>query len=265
MGTLTRSRDARQLAPYRQDQILQLLTQRKGVTVAELARRFQVTPTTIRRDLAALEARGLLQRAHGGAVVGLSALAPDPSIDERVGLYAAEKERIGAAAAGRVAEGQTVILDAGTTTLAVARHLVHRAGITVVTISIGILALLAPRREITTICVGGLVAPRAGALYGHLAEQTLREIMADQVFLSAGGITTEHGITVPALELVPIKQTMVACGRRIIVVADRSKLGRRSVHMVCPLDAIQEVITDRDAAPEVVAALRARGVAVTLV
>lgn len=265
MRMATRTEAAPLLAPYRQDQILQAIVEAKSVTVAVLARRFQVTPTTIRRDLRVLEARGLLQRAHGGAVACLTRLGQGPPMEERSGLHAEEKERIGAAAAALVEEGETVVLDAGTTTLAVARHLAGRSGITVVTVSLGSLAVLGPCRGITTISVGGVVSPRTGAVYGHIAEQMLRDIHADRVFLSAGGISIEHGLTVPALELVPIKQAMIASSRNVTVVADSSKLGQSTVYAVCGLDRTRALITDRRAPGELVEQLRARGVEVLLV
>lgn len=264
MSTSSRLESARPLAPYRQDQILQIILERKSVTVADLARQFGVATATIRRDLRELEAQGLVQRAHGGALALVSSVVPDPPLDQRVVLRAAEKERLGAAAAALVGDGETVILDAGTTTLAIARHLVGRRGITVATISLSILSLLAKNPSITTISVGGVVSARADALVGHIAERTLRDIHADKVFLSAGGVSLEHGISIPVVQLVAVKQAMIASGKEVILVADASKLGKRSVYTVSGVGAIQRLITDHEAPGDFVDEVRSRGIDVIL-
>lgn len=250
------------LGSYRRQQIVLLLQSQGTVRVADLAQRFGVTEVTIRRDLEALEASGLVQRVHGGAMLPDLPLGPDYTV--RQDLFREAKQRIARATVALLAEGEAVLLDVGTTTAAVAEELVGRSGLTVITNSLPALQLLSQAPRLTVVSTGGVVHPGARALVGHITLQTLREVHADRVILSAGGVSVEGGVTVPQDQLVPVKQAMIQAAREVILVADHSKLGRTTLYRVAPLQAVHVLVTDREADPAQIATLEQAGLRVIL-
>jgi DeoR/GlpR family transcriptional regulator of sugar metabolism len=179
------------LAVERRELLLRTLGATHAVTVAGLAQRMHVSPMTIRRDLNALAGEGRLRRVHGGAVGALE--TPQASFADNVDHRFLEKDRIGAAAADLVHDGDTILLDVGTTTLHLARHL-HGRAVTVITSNLGACEELLSDGGITVILLGGVVDRHYRSMGGFLAEEALRQVRADRAFIGASGIRADLSI-----------------------------------------------------------------------
>src|SRR5271163_3190110 len=241
----------------RRREILAVLHRDGRVLVKDLARQFHISQITIRKDLEFLDEQGVIQRTHGGALL-------DPSLREKEKLHRKQKTQIAAAAARLVEEGQSVLLDSGTTTTAVARALKDMAQLTVITNAINIAAELAGT-HIEVILTGGMLRKNSFSLVGPLAERTLRQLSADILFLGVDGFDTRAGLFTPNLLESEVNRTMVEIARRTIAVCDSSKFGRRSLCNIMPVTAVDEVITDKQIPKSDLHALKDAGVKVTLV
>lgn len=229
-------------------------------TVEELVVLTGCSASTVRRDLKRLAADNKIEKTHGGAV---RRTEEEPHYYIRVDMYPAEKKRIGALAASLVQPGETVMIDAGTTTMEVARQLINKNPLTVVTDAINIAMVLEKAAGITVIMTGGILRGHTHSLVGSIAEENLRFLHPDKVIIGTGGIAAD-GLTHSNLEAIPLKQVMIQAGRQVIVVADRSKVGRRALAPLVPLDAVHVLVTDKDAPPDVLAGIASRGVQVLL-
>ncbi len=230
-------------APERHQAILAKARHAGRVEVRSLAEELDVTPETIRRDLTVLERRGLLHRAHGGAIP-VDRLSVEPDVPHREAMLSEEKERIAQMALSEVPHGGSIILDAGTTTARLAALLPHDIELTVVTHSIPIAATLATRPNIQLHLLGGHVRPATLAMVGSWPEDALRTLSVDVAFLGINGLTPERGLTTPDLEEARIKTALVNAARRTVVLADHTKFGREDFAHVAPLSRIDTVITD---------------------
>ena len=200
-----------------------------------------VSESTIRRDLEALDLAGSIKRTHGGAVYA-GEVRSMPAFDERTGTAAAEKRAIGLAAAALLEDGDTVLLDGGTTTLEVARALVGRR-VQVVTNSLPIAQLLASSQQTDLILIGGYVYPRTGVALGPLAIATMQTIRVRTAILGAGGIVPE-GIYNSNSLLVETERQMMSCGQEVMIVADHTKFGRLALARLCGLEEVDQVVVD---------------------
>lgn len=249
----------------RRREILGILHRDGRVLVKDLARHFHISQVTIRKDLEFLDGQGGIQRTHGGAlpVVQAGALL-DPTLREKEKLHRTEKAQIADAAVRLVEEGQSVLLDSGTTTTAIARALKGMARLTVITNAINIAAELAGA-QVEVILTGGMLRKNSFSLVGSLAELSLRQLSADILFLGVDGFDTKAGLFTPNLFESEVNQAMVEIARRTIVVCDSSKFGRRSLCNIMPVTAVHEVITDKQIPKRDLDALKEAGVKVTLV
>lgn len=211
-----------------------------------LSKALGVSPATVRRDLTELEKRGLIRRTHGGALP-LSGTSFEPTVGQKSTEQVEEKRRIGKVAASLVRDGETIILDAGTTTLEIARALSGRRDLTVVTNSLSIAAELANLEGVHVILTGGDLRKNTMALVGPAAEGFLRTITADRVFLGINGISPERGLTTPNLLEAATKRAMVRAASEVVVVADHSKLGRVTFAHVADLHHIDRLVCDEPA------------------
>jgi DeoR family transcriptional regulator of aga operon len=236
------------------------------VSVEELSERLGVSPPTIRRDLSALEAQGLLSRTHGGATavrpIHYEVFAYDSSYLEQEGRYAEEKRRIGLAAADLVGPGETVGLTAGTTVTQVARSLRHRRGIAVVTNTVNVAMELSRREDLSVTVVGGQLRGGWFSLVGAQALAAVRETFLDRVFVGVNAVDARRGLTCHHPEEAAVNRALVDQARERIVVADRSKLGRVVRCLICPTEEVQMLITDRDATDDDTAPFVDRGIEV---
>ena len=232
------------LAAERRQIIASLIRQQASVRVEELCMRFGASASTIRRDLEQLEQQGVLTRSYGGAVAASSDSVME--LPQRNALYA-EKERIGAAAAELIGKGETVFLGPGTTMMAVARHLVGKDGVTVVTDALNVAAYLTDHSQLPVILTGGQIERRETALLGHIAELTLRELRADRALIGVGGIHVTDGITGDSLPAVRFMRTVIDLMPEVIVVADHQKWGHVGPAFLAPLEAVDVIVTDTKA------------------
>ena len=228
------------------------------VEVKALADALDVTPETVRRDLTALERRGLLRRVHGGAIP-VERLGFEPAVADREGRMAGQKERIAKAALDELPDGGAIILDAGTTTIRLAEMLPTDRELTVVTHSLPIAMLLSTRGNIALHLLGGTVRGRTLAAVGPWAERSAADVYADVAFLGTNGITVERGLTTPDLAEAGVKRALVAAARRTVVLTDHTKFGRADFAQVAPLSAVDTVITDSELEPELAEEIEVAG------
>jgi DeoR family transcriptional regulator, aga operon transcriptional repressor len=252
------------LVAERRHRIVELLREHGKVTVEALAARFATSAVTIRTDLAALEADGALERTHGGAL--LRREDDDQPITVKQTLHHAEKVRIAKVAAGLIQDGETIILDSGTTTAEIAKQIrkleVH--SINVITNALNIASLLADVPAVRLIMPGGILRPESDSLSGHIAEAALANLQADRLFLGADGLDPEIGVMTPHLPEAQLNAKMIEISRQVIAVADSSKLMRRNISLIARVEQLHMLITDTGANPDVVAELQRRGVEVRL-
>lgn len=244
--------------------ILEIMNNQGRCRVAKLARELSVSEVTIRMDLDLLEKKGLLRRTHGGAI-----LNPKTGFERAYQLEEAsfkeEKERIGWRAAELVSDGDTVILDVGTTVMQVARHLTMHKNITVVTNAINIVTMLEEYPEITVIVTGGQVRATQHSLVNPYASLILEKLYADVAFIGANGVDSKYGVTNVNIPEAEMKISFIKSSRRRILVADSSKIGNVARAKVGKLSDFQLFITDNQADPEQVQLIQEAGLPVELV
>src|SRR4051812_12512700 len=247
------------LAETRRRQLVELIARRGFATLDELVKSLGVSESTVRRDLEALDLAGSVKRTHGGAVYS-EEVRVMPTFDERMATATAEKEAIGRAAAAMIEDGETVLLDGGTTTLKLARALMGRP-LQVVTNSLPIAHLLASSPPTDLILIGGYVYPRTGVAMGPLAIASMQDIRVRRAVLGAGGVVAE-GVFNSNSILVETERQMMRCGQEVWVVADHSKFGRLCLSRLCGLDEIDALVTDPGLTDPDRGVLEAAGVAV---
>ncbi|NLE44966.1 MAG: DeoR/GlpR transcriptional regulator [Chloroflexi bacterium] len=251
------------LAEERRLRIVELINQRRTgvVSVAELSDTFGVSSMTIRRDLDNLEEMALLRRVHGGAAAS-HAIATEKPYQERSEESSQEKQSIGWAAAQLIGENDRVLLDAGTTTLQIARNLEGKSGITAVTNALPVASELAHYRQFSTIVLGGMLKDRELCTVGPSVTEQLARLSVDKLFLSAAGFSLARGITDSDLMEVAVKQAMLKAAREVILVVDSSKWNVVNLVQICTLDAVHAVVTDDRIFPEAIEGIEAEGVRV---
>jgi DeoR family transcriptional regulator of aga operon len=244
--------------------ILEIMNREGRVLVLDLAKRFETSQVTIRKDLEELHAHGVIHRTHGGALPAREGALEDPTLREKEKLHRKEKLRIAETAAKLVQEGQVVILDSGTTTTAIARALRHFQNLTIVTNAVNIAAELSGT-AIEVILTGGTLRKNSFSLVGPIAEETLRRLNADLLFLGVDGFDVHYGLSTPNLLEAKVNRVMVEVAKRTVAACDSSKFGRRSLSLIVPPQALHEVITDRAAPKSDLKTLKKAGIEVTLV
>ena len=244
--------------------IVEMLHREGRVLVRQLARHFHTSQITIRKDLEFLDTQGVIQRTHGGALPVQSGALLDPTLREKENLHREEKLRIARAAAQMVEEGQSVLLDSGTTTTAIARALKDIKKLVVITNAINIAAELAGT-DIEVIVTGGMLRKNSFSLVGPVAEQAVRQLSADILFLGVDGFDTKLGLFTPNVFEAQVNRVMVQVSRKTVAVCDASKFGRRSLCNIMPLTGVDTVITGKNISKQDLQALRDAGIRTTLV
>jgi DeoR family transcriptional regulator of aga operon len=253
------------LVEQRRRNILELLEQEGQITVRSLVERFSISAVTARSDLDALSATNAVVRSHGGAVRQLEPTRDYP-LRLKESLHRAQKVQIGRAAAHLIQPGEVIILDSGTTAAQIARQIRERAirGITVITDAINVVSELVDAPGVSVICIGGILRPVSLSFVGPQAEAMLNDLHADRLFLAVDGFDLEKGLTTPDVLEAQLNSLMIKAAKETTVVADSSKLGRRSVSRIGSIEQIHRLITDAKAPAEFVDELRARGIEVIL-
>ena len=243
--------------------ILEALANDGSVGVADLATQLDVSAATVRRDLEFLEHQRMLTRTHGGAVA--QGVLYELPLRYKSARHQEEKKRIAAEAATRVADGVAIGLTGGTTTTEVARAVIDRQRLTVVTNALNIASELAIRPNLKLVVTGGYARPESYELVGPLAEQALAGLNLDVVFLGVDGISPTAGITTHHEVEAHTNLALIERARHVVVVTDSSKIGLVAFAQICPIDRVHEVITDAGADRGLLAELREAGVDVVTV
>lgn len=224
-----------------------------------------VSPMTVRRDLQILEDQGYLIRTHGGAVANDDLLIKEVSYQEKAIANVEIKQRIALAASKLVKPGHTIILDAGTTNMQLAKLLAETQNLKIVTNDILIAAYLYPYKNIQVYCCSGIVQPDTGCLVGSNAIDFFANILADMVFLGASAFDLTYGVTTPTLDKARLKQQMLMSAKKKILMCDSSKYGKESFAKICSLHDLDRIITDKEFTPKGLKSLAEQGVYVDTV
>ncbi|MCH5185193.1 MAG: DeoR/GlpR transcriptional regulator [Oscillospiraceae bacterium] len=232
------------LAVERRNQIEQIIQQNKSVLVLDLAKKFDVTTETIRTDLEKLEKQGILVRSYGGATLVEDA-EPEMTVRERETVNYEGKHRIGMCAAKLIRDGETIFLDASTSSLHVAMNIKEKKGITVITNAAKVAEELSQCDNIRVISTGGLLMTKNMSYVGRVAEDNIRRnYYANKCFFSCRGVMLHRGVMESGEEEAGIKKAMLDCSESALLLCDKKKIGRLGVHILGGFDRIDKFITD---------------------
>lgn len=248
----------------RKDEIIRMISENRMVKAQDLAKTFQVSMETVRRDLAELEQSNVIRRVHGGAVLNL-AYSMEPDFSYREINNFEEKLLIGKQAVSFVENGETIIIDIGTTALEFARFLKGKKKVTVLTGSIKIAAELMDDPDIRVIVLGGFVRAGEGTISGYWAEDMIDKFQVDKVFMGVGALNARHGIMDYNIEESNLRRHYVEHAKEVIALADYSKFGISALNEACPAERITHLITDEKADKRIIKELKELGVNVTIV
>jgi DeoR/GlpR family transcriptional regulator of sugar metabolism len=230
-------------AAERRQLILEMVRANGAVSLRELARVVQTSEVTVRRDVRALEAEGLLDRRHGGAVLP-GGFTRESGFPQKSHLATAEKTAIADLAAGMVEEGEAIVVGAGTTTQELARRLARVPGLTVVTNSLLVAQALAHANRVEVVMTGGTLRGSNYALVGSGAEQSLQGLRVSRAFLSGSGLTSERGLSTSNMLSASVDRALVQAAAEVVVLADHTKLGTDTMFQTVPTDLITRLVTD---------------------
>ncbi len=247
----------------RKRSIVQYIDNHTRASVQELSRELGVSESTVRRDLKELEEARLLKRTHGGAV-SLRGAQYEPAVPEKEERLLEEKQRIARKAAELVSEGDTVLLDGGTTTLQVARELKAFSRLTIITNSLLVLAELKDSRHLDISITGGMLRPDTQAFVGPMTERSLEMIRVDKAFIGTNGLDAREGMTTPNMLEAATKRKMIAVAKQAILVADHSKIGQVSFCKFADLQELDRCLMDAQTPDSFLRDLRQQGVNYTL-
>ena len=223
--------------------------EREGrIVTKDLVDELNTTPVTLRKDLLLLEKRGLLKRTHGGAVK-VNRLYPGQALNEKEKINLEEKIRIVRKAATFVDEGDTIILDSGSTTSLLAKELRNFKRLVVITNALNIASDLSDT-NVEVIVVGGNLLKMAATMVGPLADDTLRKVSADKLFMGVDGVDMNIGLTTPDINEAKTSRVMMESAGEVFLLVDASKFGRRSLGVISPLSGIDKLITTKHLSEE---------------
>ena len=249
----------------RRSEILEELNSKGQVSVIKLSKAFHVSEVTIRNDLVQLEKQNMLIRARGGAFkVKFNHIGIDSPLSEKGRKNFFEKQKIGKAAIKLINEGDTIIIDSGTTTMELAQNLQQFKDLTIITNALNIASVLAENNEFNIFMPGGILRNRSLSLVGSLAEESFANYFCDKLFLGVDGFDTKHGLSTPNVEEAHMNLVMINLARKVIVVTDSSKFLRRRFAFIAPLSRIDIVITDHGISEEDKQRLESAGIEVII-
>ncbi len=249
--------DSRMNKKKRQEKILEILNKHGSVDVSELAKHFKLTEMSIRNDLNALSSQGKLQRTYGGALSRTTSTL-ELSLREKQERNLRAKSIIGKRAAALIQNGDTIMLDSGTTTQQVAKNLTEHKSLTVITNGINIINTIAGIEEIALYTVGGHIGTKSYAIVGPEAEQSLKKYFAKLCVISVEGVDLEKGLTSNSQMDAHITMLLIERTNKRILVADSSKIGQIALIPVCPLEKMDILVTDENAPESFIAEAKNR-------
>lgn len=246
--------------------ITDLIRNDGSVQVNSLSDRFGVSLQTIRKDLQYLEHKGVAARAYGGAIAAeIVSISSEASVDQKNTLNVEIKAQLGKFAASLVKPGDSLVLDSGTTTLQIARHLPSDEEISVLTNDFNILSILAQKESLHVISLGGELRRKNKAFYGSQTLTSLEELLPEKLFLGVDGFDIERGITTHYEPEAQLNRKMVEVAREVIAVCDSSKFSRVCLHRIAGISELDRLITDKNAPREVLDACERSGVIVDII
>lgn len=240
----------KRLTVERRKGILNILNEKGQVFVHDLSSKFNVSEVTIRNDLELFESKKLLIRSRGGAMKFENSVGIDHQLSDKDKIHYAEKIKIGKKAATLVKDGETIILDSGTTTMEIVKNLDSENTINVITNAFNIANQLINSENINIIVPGGTMRKNSHSLVGPLAEKSLRNFYVDKVFLGVDGFDISLGAFTPNIEEASLNQAMIEIAKEVILVTDSSKFNRRSLAFICPVNKINTIVTDENISEE---------------
>jgi DeoR family transcriptional regulator of aga operon len=257
--------DQKLITEERRRQIREMVEAKGSVTVDELADSFGISKVSIRSDLRLLDSMGVLVRSRGGALVIRD--GDDLPVNIKENLHRGQKVRIAEQAVKQIVDGETIILDSGSTTAEIAKQIrgLKLNSINVITNALNIAVLLANTAHVNLIMLGGVLRNNSFSLSGPQAEKALEGLYADRLFLGVDSIDPEIGLMTPHLLEAQLNAKMIQISRKVIAVADSSKLMRRNLSVIARMDQIDMLITDKAAPTDLVELFKATGVDVVLV
>lgn len=249
----------------RRAKILEELDLNGQVTVNDLSKKFSISEVTIRNDLTHLERQHMLIRARGGAIgIKHFKMELDPPLSEKEKEFLNEKQKISKAALKFIDDGDTIILDSGTTTTEIARILHQFNNLTIITNALNIASILSEYPGFNIYMPGGILRKKALSLVGSLASENSRKFYCDKLFLGVDGFDTHQGLSTPNVEEAHLNSIMIEMAKKVIVVTDSRKFARRRFGFIAPTSAIHVVITDSGIRDEDKARLEQHGVEVII-
>ena len=234
-------------AQGRRSAILQKLHEDATVTVTELKEMFGVSEVTIRKDLKILQDRKLLIRVHGGALLESNTAQAEPdehNISFKQLVNSREKQAIGKAAAAHIKNGDTILVDSGTTALEVVRNLQKFNELTIITTSVNAMIEALKYKRFKVMLLGGLIRESSLSVVGPLAESNLKLFYCDKLFLGVDSFSVEAGLSTPSVEEASTNQVMISRAREVIAVFDSSKVNKRALAYIASVDKLDKIITD---------------------
>ncbi|HBE80790.1 MAG TPA: DeoR/GlpR transcriptional regulator [Firmicutes bacterium] len=233
------------LPAERRKRILEYIQQNGSGRIEELATTLGVSEATVRRDLSILDTEGFVDRTHGGAVLPETSTAFERLYPEKRALFSEEKQAIGLKAATMVSDGETLILDSGSTTFEIARNLIFHKNLTIITYDLFIASSFIYDPSTTVIVTGGVRRDGFNVLIGPIAEELLRQVKVNKAFIGADAVDFTQGITNATFTEVSIKRLIIEAANEVVLVADHSKFGKLALAKVCSLNQIQHIVTDQ--------------------
>lgn len=246
----------------RKQKILELIQSSGSMSTSDLAKSVGASPITLRKDLAILESMGLVKRTHGGAISKGIPNRMELSFSEKTNFNLEEKVRIARRASEMIQVGDSIILDAGTTTLQIAKYIKDKIDIHVLTNSVYNLLELAESPGIEVSLTGGSLRKISRSLIGPLAISSLNSVHAGKLFLGATGVSLEKGLTSPNMIEAQTKSTMIRAADTVILVVDHSKFGKTALGKFGEIEEVQILITDKKAPSEVIERIIQKGIEV---
>lgn len=237
------------------------LRENKSVYISDLAKIFDTSIMTIRRDLNKLAEMGIITLVHGGAVLN-EGMMYVPAADARIAVMADEKYKIAKYCASLIRPGNAVYLDSGTTTTEIAEAIKTMPNIAVLTNSLPIQNILADFEKIQLFAMLGVYDKSLGGFFGDMTCRSIRSFRVDIAFLGVDSINISNGVTTPNLKDQSVKMAAIECAKKKIIVADHTKINKVSFAQVCPINALNMIVTDKAADKEFIEKARKRGVEV---
>ncbi|MCK5105290.1 MAG: DeoR/GlpR transcriptional regulator [Cyclobacteriaceae bacterium] len=247
----------------RRTMILEKLEANGQVNVTDLSDQFGVSEVTIRNDFLRLEKKNMLIRARGGAIK-INRVGVDFELSKKHKINLVQKQKIGKRAAKLIQDGDTIIVDSGTTTQELVKNLSSEDKFTVITNALNIANNLVYKDNVQVVMIGGFLRKGALSMIGSPAETQIRNYLCDKLFLGVDGLNFEFGVSTPNIEEAHLNQISIEISRQIIVLADSSKIKKRSLAVICPISKIDILITDDGLLPEHKSKLEQLGVEVII-